>query len=86
MPEWISLHPDTVHSETIDQFKSKLLPPPSSALRPPTASPQLTVSIHTVNKHSHPLGLHTPPGGPIEYLSRQDKSKLCDEPLGLFKL
>ena len=42
IPEWNLLHPDTVNSETIDQFKSRLLPPPSSSLRP---SSRLAASV-----------------------------------------
>ena len=46
MPEWKSLHPDIVHSETIDQFRSRLLPPPSSSLHP---SPCRKYQLRTLN-------------------------------------
>ena len=45
IPEWNLLHSDTVNSETIDQFKSRLLPPPSSSLRPSAASLELAASV-----------------------------------------
>ena len=45
IPEWNLLHSDTVNSKTIDQFKSRLLPPPSSSLRPSAASLQLAASV-----------------------------------------
>ena len=45
IPEWKLLHSDTVNSETIDQFKSRLLPPPSSSLRPSAASLELAASV-----------------------------------------
>ena len=45
IPEWNLLHPDTVNSETIDQFKSRLLPLPSSSLRLSAASLELAASL-----------------------------------------
>ena len=45
IPEWNLLHSDTVNSETIDQFKSRLLPPPSSSLRPSAASLELAANV-----------------------------------------
>ena len=78
IPEWNLLHSDTVNSETIDQFKSRLLPPPSSSLRPSAASLELAASVQLApycEWQSAPLGSHTPPGGYTEYSSRQDKTR-----------
>ena len=74
IPEWNLLHPDTVNSETIDQFKSRLLPPPSSSLRPSSrlaASVQLAPVLRVAvpppppppppHTHTHP---HPPPPPP----------------------